>query len=65
MHDLEDNFYLKMQIVKASILIEQQDVQLAAFREALERCADVTERWEHDLARQVNEIARTALGEKE
>lgn len=29
---------------------------------ALKRIADLTERWEHDLVSQVNEIARKALG---
>ena len=32
-----------------------------ALREALERIANLTEKWEHSLVSQVNEIARAAL----
>lgn len=32
-----------------------------ALAHEMERCADVTERWNHSLASQVNEIARQAL----
>lgn len=38
--------------------------QNARLREALELCADATERWPDSLARQVNEIARAALTEQ-
>jgi hypothetical protein len=44
---------------------EHLRAKIARLREALERCADVTEKWPDNLARQVNEIARAALAEQE
>ena len=34
------------------------------FSDALRRCADLTEKWDHNLISQVNQICREALGEK-
>lgn len=52
-------------IVRKQIeLREAAERQLAEAREALTRCADVTEKWPGNLASQVNEIARAALGRK-
>lgn len=40
-------------------------VKLDAVREALERIADVSERWENSLVSQINQIAREALANLE
>ena len=39
----------------------RQDDRIEKLEAALRRIADLTERWEHDLISQVNEIARKAL----
>ena len=44
----------------------RQDDRIERLEAAVRRIADLTERWEHDLISQVNEIARKALeGENE
>lgn len=43
--------------------LEDLRAKIVRLREALERIADVTERWPDGLASQVNEIARAALKE--
>ena len=39
----------------------RQDDRIERLEAAVRRIADLTERWEHDLISQVNEIARKAL----
>lgn len=46
-------------------LIKVDDMQrIEKLEAALRRIADVTEKWEHDLISQVNEISRKALNAK-
>ena len=40
------------------------EARIEKLEAALRRIADLTERWEHDLISQVNEIARKALEDK-
>lgn len=47
-------------------LIKVDDMRrIEKLEAALRRIADVTEKWEHDLISQVNEIARKVLEEKD
>ena len=43
----------------------RQDDRIEKLEAAVRRIADLTERWEHDLISQVNEIARKALEGKD
>ena len=42
-------------------LVEEAADRIEKLEAAVRRIADLTERWEHDLISQVNEIARKAL----
>ena len=51
----------------ASLLIENENlkIRIEKLEAALNRIANLTERWEHDLISQVNEVAREALEGKD
>ena len=46
-------------------LVEEAADRIEKLEAAVRRIADLTERWEHDLISQVNEIARKALEGKD
>ena len=56
--------YLERELAEERRSREEAQSFAWKFSDALRRCADLTEKWDHNLISQVNQICREALGEK-